>query len=159
MTDTVVAFLILLPIAVTFFLKSSAVQAILALAAGYMVVNLVGTDINNGLASINLNGLSTVDVYSILLILPPLLTLVLTARSWTGRSKMVVQLLAALALGGTWAVTAMPYLNQSLGLSLHSSKIWPQLQHIQSGLVGFAMFYALVFLWIGKKNRPHGKHK
>jgi hypothetical protein len=160
MTDAVVAFLILLPVAVTFFLKSSAIQAILALAAGYVIVNLVGTDINNGLMKLRLDGLSTVDIYSLILLLAPLITLVLTAKTWAGRSSMVIQLIAALALGGAWALMAMPYLSQSLGLSFHSSKIWPQLQHIQSGLIGFAMVYALVFTWLGKKNRQHGKkHK
>jgi hypothetical protein len=95
MTDAVLAVIILLPISATFFFKSNAAQAILALAAGYTVVSLVGTDINNGLVSID----------------------------------------------------------------LHSSKIWPQLQHIQSGIIGFAMLYALVLLWLGKRSRPHGKHK
>src|SRR4051812_21229143 len=134
MTDAVLAVIILLPVSATYFLKSNAAQAILALAAGYMVVSLVGTDINNGLVSIHLNGLSTVDVYSLLLLLPPLLTLILTARSWTGNPKMIMQLVAALALGGAWAIAFFPYFSQSLSLNLHSSKIWPQLQHIQSGI-------------------------
>jgi hypothetical protein len=159
MTDAVLAVLILLPVVATFFLKHDALPIFLALAASYTIVSLVGTDINNGLVSIRLDGLSTVDVYSLLLLVPALLTLVVTSRSWTGQSKMVIQLIGALALGGAWAVTTIPYLSQSLGLSLHASKIWPQLQHIQSGLIGFAMLYGLIFLWLGKKNRSHGKHK
>lgn len=159
MTDAVLAVIILLPLSATFFFKSNAAQAILALAAGYTVVSLVGTDINNGLVSIHLNGLSTVDVYSLLLLIPPLLTLLLTFRSWSKNPQMVMQLIAAVALGGAWAIAFFPYFSQSLSLDLHSSKIWPQLQHIQSGIIGFAMLYALVILWLGKRSKPHGKHK
>lgn len=158
MTDAILALLILLPAIITFFLKSNAALGFLALATGYFIESLAGTDVNNLVTKAG-GGIQSVNIYLILLIAPLLLTLLFSGRAWAGKPKMILNIIAALAAGGVLAFVSMPFLGSIINLNLSSSKIWTQLQHIQSSLIIFGALYSLVLIWFSKTKHPSGKHK
>src|SRR5665213_3254811 len=153
MTDAVLAVLILLPLALTYFLKANAGLGFLAVCAGYVIQSLAGSDIQSVLDNAKLN-ISSADITLLLLLVPLVLTLFFSSRSWSGQSKMIINLIAALATGGLLAVIAVPYLGSLVDLSLSSSKIWPQVQHIRGTLVIAGTVYALLVVWFSKTNHP-----
>jgi hypothetical protein len=158
MTDAVLAVLILLPLLITFFLKSNAALGILALTGGYALESLAGSDVHNGLINMNMGGLRQVDVDLLLILLPLILTLLLTGRSWQGRSKMITNCLGALAAGIMLVIISLPFLGAIVNLDLFNSKVWPLLQHIQAPAIIFGVTYALVLTWLSR-GKEHKKHK
>lgn len=159
MTDALLAILIILPIILTFFLKSNAALALLALTAGYSLDNLASSDISTGISNLKLGTINNVDLDLIILILPVILTLVFTARSWGGRTKMISQMLLAAATGLMLAIISLPFFSSILDLNLWSSKIWPLLQHIRASIIIFGVLFSLILIWLSKSHSHSKKHK
>lgn len=159
MTDAILAILILLPVALVILLKSNAALAVLALCAGYTLDNLASSDITTGLTSLKLSSLSSVDIDLILLILPLILTIIFTSRSWSGRSKMISQTLAAVAAGIMLGIISMPFISSITDINLFSSKLWPLIQHIRASVIIFGVIYSLLLIWFSKTKEHSKKHK
>lgn len=159
MTDITLAVLILLPVALTLILKSNASLALLALTAGYALQSLTSSDIDDGLEKININGLTSVDVDLFLLVVPLLLTLFFTTRSWHGRSKMILNLMAATAAGAMLTIISLPFISSFVDMNLSSSAIWPILQHIKTPIIVFGVVYSLSMIWLAKSSGHSKKHK
>lgn len=157
MTDAVIAVLVLLPLALTYFLKANAALAYLAVCGGYVIQNFSGSDILNVLGKAKLSGVSSADVTLVLLIVPMLLTLFSSVRSWRGQTGMLLQLLAALAVGVLLAIIAVPFLGSVVDVSLSSSKIWPQIQHIRGTFMIVATLYVMILVWMMKTTHPDKK--
>jgi hypothetical protein len=159
MTDITLAVLILLPVALTLVLKSNASLALLALTAGYALQSFTSSDITTGLEMININGVTDVDVDLFLLIVPLLLTLFFTSRSWQGRSKMILNVLAATAAGAMLTIISLPFISSFIDMNLSTSAIWPILQHIKTPIIVFGITYSLVMIWLSKSPSHSKKHK
>lgn len=158
MTDITLAVLILLPVALTIILKSNASLALLALTAGYALQSFTSSDITTGLETLNITGITAVDVDLFLLIAPLLLTLFFTSRSWQGRSKMILNVLAATAAGAMLTIISLPFISSFIDMNLSTSTIWPILQHIKAPVIVFGIIYSLVMIWLSK-SPSHKKHK
>ena len=158
MTDTVLAVLILLPLALTYFLKANAGLGFLAVCTGFVVQSLAGSDIQSTLDNANLK-ISSADITLILLLVPLVLTFFFSSRSWAGQSKMIINAIAALATGGLLAIMAVPYLGSLIDLNLSSSKVWSLVQHIRGTLIFSGAIYSLLVVWFSKTKHPDKKHK
>jgi intracellular septation protein A len=158
MTDAALAVFILLPLVITYFLKSNAALAFLALCGGYALESLASSDILNGLDKANLK-VDTVSLDLLLIVLPPLLTLLLTGRAISGSKKTILYLIAALLVGVCGVMIALPFLSAVMQLSLSTSKVWSLVQHIQSFAITGGVVYSLVLIWFSKNKHPDKKHK
>jgi hypothetical protein len=159
MTDAILAVLILLPVIVTYFLKSNGALGFLAICAGYTLESLAGGDIDSILHNANLKSFTNADLALIIFIASLFLTLFFSSRSWAGQSKMIINVIAAAASGILLAVVAIPYLASVVNLNLYGSKIWPEIQHIRGSLVIAGTIYALLVVWFSRTKHPSGKHK
>jgi len=159
MNDAILAILILLPVAITFFLKSNAALGFLAVCAAYSIESLAGGDIDTSISNLNLKGFSNADITLLILIVPSLLTLFFSSKSWAGQSKMIIHLLAAALAGLTLSIITAPFINSVASVNLYDSKIWPLIQHGRGSIVIVGTIYSLLIIWFSKTRHPDKKHK
>ena len=164
MSDALLAVLILLPAVLTFILKSNAAIAFLSLCGGFAAITLSGSDIDHLVGQTKITSLTSNNVDVALLLVPLLLTLLLTLRSVTSKNSRYFSLIPALCAGGLLAAVAGPMFNDILRTSVTASPFWKQLKDAQSYIVGVGLLGSLLLVWTSGfshgKSRGHGKkHK
>jgi|SRR4029079_6613849 hypothetical protein len=158
MAEAALAVIILVPVALTFLLKSNAALAFLTLCVGFVLSTSVIGDLKNLLSQINLSTTSS-TLGLVLLAAPPLITLILTRHANTKGLMRWLQLAASLCVGGLLALSIGPILNISSQLDVTKATYWEELTKIQSGIIGIGSLLSLFLVWTGNL-KPHGKkHK
>lgn len=158
MPDIVLAILILAPLAITFFLKSNAALAFLALCAGFVLITFASADIGNLTKNLSIQvNSSTLNL--VLLIAPFALTLLLTPKAFSGQVRKLLQCVCALCAGGLLALIAVPLLSESVRLNFASSWGWINLQKLQTPLIAGGIVLSLLLVWFGKSSHHAKKHK
>jgi hypothetical protein len=162
MADALLLVLILLPAALTYFLKSDAALAFLALCGGFAATTLSGSDIQHLVGQTKVTSLTSNNVELTLLAVPLLFTLFFTFKAVSGKARRYLSLIPALCAGGLLAVVAGPMFNDVLNASVTDSQFWSKLKDAQSFIVGVGLLASLLLIWSGgfTHGRSHGKkHK
>ncbi|HET7528710.1 MAG TPA: hypothetical protein VFJ84_00580 [Candidatus Saccharimonadales bacterium] len=162
MANALLATLILLPVAMTFFLKSSAALGFLSLCGGFAVIALSGSDIEHLVGQTKITSLTSDDIDLALLLVPTLLTFLLTFRSVSSGSQTLLQLIPALCAGGLLAIVAAPMFNAALNVNITASPFWKNLQNAETYVVGIGLLASLMLIWGGSFShaKAHSKkHK
>ena len=162
MAQALIAVLILLPVVLTFLLRSNAAQAFLALCGGFAVITLSGSDIEHLFGKTKITSLTSNDVDLILLLAPLLLSLLFTFRAVTAQKLRFAQLLPALAAGALLAVVAGPMLSDVVNSDVSKLATWKDLQKAESWIVGAGLLVSLFLIWSSgfMHAKSHGKkHK
>jgi hypothetical protein len=161
MAQALLAVLILLPAVLAFLMKSNAAIAFLALCGGFAAITLSGSDIDHLVGQTKITSLTSNNVDLALLLLPLLLTLVLTFRSAGSKNSRYFNLLPALCAGGLLAAVAGPMFNDVLQTSVTDAPFWKQLKDAQSYIVGAGLLSSLFLIWAGGfshgRSHKHGK--
>ena len=162
MPNALLAILILLPPALTLFLKSNAAMGFLALCGGFALLSLSGGDIQHLVGKTRISSLSSDDVGLVLLLAPLLITLLLTFRSIAKKGLKAAHLVPALCAGGLLAIVAAPMFNGALNIDITQSAFWNHLQDAESYIAGIGLLASLLLVWsAGLSNSKHHskKHK
>jgi hypothetical protein len=161
MADAILAAFVLGPLLLTFLLKSNAALSFLALCAGFVVISFAGSDLQNLTGQLNFSiDSSLVNLF--LLILPFVLTLLITRKSFSKKGGLVLHGLIALCAGALLALIGIPLLSESVRANFANSDFWTNLQKIQASVVGAGVFLSLVVLWaknLKKSSVKDKKHK
>jgi|SRR5581483_4007575 len=159
MTDAILIALILLPLLLTYFLKSSASLGFLALCSGYVLQSFAGSDIKNLFSKANVSVSGNV-INALLIAVPPLVTLLL-CRGPSSRGlaspKVLLNSLIALGVGATGVLMAAPLIGSISGKYLTDSSLWSPLEKAQTEIVGITAGLALIMIWLGHR-KTHDKH-
>jgi uncharacterized membrane protein YozB (DUF420 family) len=159
MADVILAALVLGPLLLTFFLKSNAAMAFLSLCAGFAVISFASTDLENLTGHLDFSINSSV-LNLVLIGLPLIFTLLLVRHAFTGKVGMVLHCLIALATGALLAVIAVPLLSDSVRANFADSKVWSDLQKVQSEVIGAGVLLSLGVVWVnGLKHHKPAKKK
>jgi len=158
MSDAILIIIILLPLLLAYFLKSNAALGFLALCTGYAVQSFGAADIKN-LLNITSSTFISSDTVSLLLItLPAFITMILcrgpASRKFTS-PKVFLNLLVALAVGGSFAIMATPFFAYIGSVNLNDSNVWSILDRSQSEIVSIGALLALIYIWMGHRKNPH----
>ncbi|MBI4033861.1 hypothetical protein HY379_02570 [Candidatus Saccharibacteria bacterium] len=157
MTDAFLVALIISPAVLTFLLKSNAALSFLALSAGFVLSTSVIGDLRQLLSEMNLSVTNSTLAITLLLV-PLVLTLLLTRKSNSHGPKFWFQLLAGLGTGGLLALSLAPVVNADW-LDLSKSDVWKNLIKVQSGIIGAGAALSLFTVWFNSA-KPHAKkHK
>lgn len=154
------AVIILLPLVLGYFLKSNAALGFLSLCGGYSLQAFASTDISSLLNKVRVD--VSVDTVSVLLLaVPPVLTLVLcrgpSSRKIT-KPKVALNLLAALALGATFALMAVPLFGNIGGTNLTDAGLWTAVEKAQTEIIAIGVVLSLVIIWLSHR-KPHATNK
>ena len=159
MVDVILASLLLAPLLLTFLLRSNAALSFLALCVGFVLSTSVIGDLKHLLSEINLSTTNS-TLALVILLAPPLITLLLTHKSTPRKGLFWLQLLAAAGVGGLLTLATAPVVDESSNLNLTSSTIWDNLQKAQSGIVGGGALISLLVVWLTHLKHPKAKkHK
>jgi len=156
--ELILAALVAGPLILTFLLKSNAALGFLSLCAGSVLVTYANTDIKNSLEQVVADSLSNSAVALGLLIIPLTLTLLLTRKSVTNKSTLLLHAVPALCAGGLLALSAVPFLNDTVQVDFASSEIWLNLQKVQTLVIGAGAVTSLTLVWLSSLKRHGKKH-
>lgn len=152
MPDIVLIILILAPAIITYLLKSNAALGFLALCVGFVLSTSVIGDLKHLLSETNLSVTSS-TLGIALLVLPLLLTLLLSRKSHQRGLLFYAQLVCALLAGGLLTLSAGPLINSTVSFNLMDSSIWTNLQKYQAAIIGAGAFLSLMLVWLGSAHR------
>lgn len=157
MTNILLGVLVFGPLGLVYFLKSNAALGFLTVCVSFVLSTSVIGDLKNLLSQLSL---STTDstIGLVLLLVPLLLTLLLT-RGSAGRGFMFwLQLAVALCAGGLLALSVGPILAGSSQFDVTTSSFWTNLQKIQSEIIGLGALISLLLIWSSSLKR-YAHHK
>lgn len=154
MPDLALAVLVFLPFAITFFLKSNAALGFLTLCLGFVLSTSVIADLKQLLSQANLSVSDEILAISLILI-PFIITLILTRRSAGKDLNFLFQLLVAVLAGCLLAITLGPLLTSAGQYDVTQSKMWSGLIRSQATIIGIGSFFSLLLVWSG--NLKHSK--
>lgn len=157
MGDILLAVLVLGPLAITFLLKSNAALGFLVLCTGFVLSTSVIGDLKQLLSQLNLSTTSS-TIGILLLIIPLLLTLILTRGSAGKGFKFWLQIAVALCAGGLLVLSVGPILSSLSQFDVTISSFWTDLQKIQSEVIGIGALISLLLIWFVDLRR-YSKHK
>ena len=157
MAEILLAVLVFGPLGLTFLIKSNAALGFLVLCAGFVLSTSVIGDLKHLLSQLNLSTTSS-TIGLIFLVVPLVLTLLLTRGSAGKGFKFWLQLAAALAAGGLLALSVGPVLASSSQFDVTTSGFWTSLQKIQSEIIGLGALISLLLIWFGGLKR-YAHHK
>lgn len=156
MANILLAALILGPLLLTLVLKSNAALGFLVLCTGFVLNTSVIGDLQHLLSQINLSTTSTTLAIA-LLIVPLVVTMLLTRRASGKGVKSLIHTLIALCGGGLLALSVVPILGSSLQSDVIGSNFWTNLQKVQSEIIGLGALLSLLLIWLGDI-KGHKKH-
>jgi hypothetical protein len=149
---------VLIPVALVLVLRSNGPVIFLSLCAGSVLVRFVGNDA--GLVGSALgNNASVASSYSQLglLLIPPVLSLFFLRHSIRG-SKVMFNILPALAVGLVGVLLAVPLLPGGVRHDLTSTNGWSILLHQQELVVIAGSLVSLIVLWLAPQRQSDKKH-
>lgn len=156
MADIILAVLIFAPAVITFLLRSNAAMSFMTLSASFVLITLGSADLKDLSGHLDLHvDSSTLNL--ILLIVPLLLTLLLTRKAFSGQMKMALYLLTSLCTGGLLALLSVPLLNATSRADFANNWGWTNLQKIQTPIIAAGLILSLFLIWFGGFKR-HSKH-
>ena len=146
MADVLLGAMILVPPLLTYFLKSNAALGFLTVCLSFVLSTSVIGDLENLLSQLNLSTTSSV-ISIVLLVLPLVLTLLLTRGSAGKGFKFGLQLICAASAGGLLALSVGPVLASSTEFDVTASSFWDQLIKVQSIVIGAGALASLLLIW------------
>ena len=151
-----------LPVLLFLVLRVNAAMVFLSVCLGAVLVDHVAGDANMivGSFSPTTNSLSQTTIELSLLLIPAVVTAVLTALSVHGRLRATLNLFPAAAASMLLVLLTVPLLPRGLAFALMTQPTWRILSNAEALVIGAGALVSLFFLWTQRRNfRQHDKRK
>ena len=150
------------PVLLFVFLRANAAMVFLSVCLGAVLVDHVAPEANTmlGLFTPRPSQLSQTTIGLALLLIPAIMTTVITALSVHGRLKVVLNVVPAAAASMLLVLLIVPLLPRGLMFTLQSQPAWRILWNSEAFVIGAGALVSLFFLWTQRRNfRRHDKRK
>lgn len=152
------ATILLIPVIGLYVLRVNAVPVYLALCLGYVAM-VFGAGNANLLVTQGSRLLpANTSINLIFLVLPAIVTTVLSIRSAKGKNR-IINLLPSIALGFAAVILITPQLPKTLAGSIYSTGYWSTIKSYETTIMLFSSLVILIFLWLSLKNFKPSKHR
>jgi hypothetical protein len=152
-----------LPALVIVILRLNGAMMFLSLCLGAILVQYVGSNANDmlNLISPQAGTLSKATINLGLLLLPAIVTGIVTLMSVHGRLRALFNILPALATSSLAVLLAVPMLSPHIAAALETESVWHYISHGESIIVSGGALVSLLSLWTqrGKFKERSSKHK
>ncbi|HYH75461.1 MAG TPA: hypothetical protein VD735_05895 [Candidatus Saccharimonadales bacterium] len=161
MNDIMLIVATLLPAALLVALRINAAMVFLSLCLGQVLVQFVAKDTDSLIRFIapNAGSVSESTLYLVMLFLPVVLTCLIFLFSVSGRLKVTLNALPAIAVGALAVLLAVPLMTPSLQGQVQAMSYWDQLSAAQALIIGVGSLISLLLLWTARKGGHHGEAK
>lgn len=144
------------------FLRVNAAMVFLSVCLGAVLVQHVAPEANTmmGLFTPKPSKFSQATIELVLLLVPAIVTTIITALSVHGRLKVVLNVVPAAAASMLAVLLVVPLLSGGLMHSLESQPTWRLLWNSEAFVIAAGALVSLFFLWTQRRNfRHHDKRK
>lgn len=151
-----------LPVLLFVLLRANAAMVFLSVCLGAVLVDHVAPEANTmlGLFSAKPSQLSQTTIELALLLVPAIVTTVITALSVHGRLKVVLNIVPAAAASMLLVLLIVPLLPKGLMFAFESQPAWRVLWNSEAFVIGAGALVSLFFLWTQRRNfRRHDKRR
>lgn len=147
---------IAVPALVLVLLRSNAAIAFFSLCTGSVLVRFVGHEAN--LAGTMFANTKAVDPYmQVMLLLLPLVLVAIITRKMVPASKLILNIIPAVAVGLVGVLLAVPLLSGGAHSAITETQGWKILEASQEFVVAVSVAASILVLWLTKPS--HGKKK
>ncbi|MGH7157994.1 MAG: hypothetical protein ACREGD_02870 [Candidatus Saccharimonadales bacterium] len=145
------------PVVVLTVLRVNAALVFLSLCLGAVLVEYVAGEANSliTLFSEQAGSVSASTMQLVLLLTPAIVTCIVTIFSLHGKTKMLLNVLPAVAAGSLALLLVVPLLPTGLRFELESQEVWRHLVKAQALVVGVGALASLNFLWLQRGSFKH----
>ena len=143
-------------------LRLNGAMMFLSLCLGSILVQYVGGSTNDlmDLISPKAGSFSKGTVDLVLLLVPAVITGIVTLMSVHGRLRILFNILPALATSSLAVLLAIPLLPPHIAAGLETQSIWHYLSHAESIVVSSGALVSLLALWTQRRSfKEHDKRK
>lgn len=153
---------LVLPVLTFLVLRVNAAMVFLSVCLGAVLVDHVSSDADMIVNSFSptTNSLSQTTIELALLLIPAVVTAVVTTLSVHGRLRVVLNIFPAAASSMLMVLLAVPMLPRGVAFNLMTQDGWRMLSNAEALVIGAGALVSLFFLWTQRRNfRQHDKHK
>jgi len=151
-----------LPALAIVMLRLNGAMMFLSLCLGAILVQYVGSSTNDlmGLISPQAGNISKGTVDLALLLVPAIVTGIVTMFSVHGRLRVLFNILPAVATGSLAVLLAVPLLSPHIAAQLETETLWHYISHAESIIVSSGALVSLLALWTQRRSfKEHDKRK
>ncbi len=151
------------PILLALVFRVSAVYVFLSVAAGALLVNVVGDDASLAAGMWVKNNSHTQLITSFILLLVPVALTLLFMRKTMPRSKVPLHIIPLVLSGLAVAVLALPILPSAMEQQIFANRYGDMLKNAQDVIVAAAALFTLLLVWFTQRHKEEkhskrGKH-
>jgi hypothetical protein len=150
------------PLLALVVLRTNGAMVFLSLCAGAVLVQYVSPQANDFMNFItpHANAVSNSTVALALLLIPAIVTAVVTLLSLSGRTRVLINILPSVAASMLAVLLAVPLLPKKLADTMQQQQAWHVLSKAEALVVGAGAIISLFFLWSQRRNFKQGdKHR
>lgn len=143
-------------------LRLNGAMMFLSLCLGSVLVQYVGTNTNDllDLISPRAGNFSKGTIDLALLLLPAVVTGVVTIFSTSGRLRILLNILPAIATSSLAVMLAVPLLSPQLAAGIEREQLWRIISHAESIIVSSGALVSLLALWTQRRSfKGHDDHR
>jgi hypothetical protein len=143
-------------------LRLNGAMMFLSLCLGSILVQYVGSSTNDlmNLISPQAGNFSKGTVDLALLLIPAIVTGVVTLLSVHGRLRILFNILPAIATSSLAVLLAVPSLSPHLAANLETESLWHYISHAESIIVSSGAVVSLLALWTQRRSfKGHDEHR
>ncbi len=143
-----------LPALAVLWWRANAAIIFLSLCAGSLLLHYVAHDTNVAVTVFTHNATITATWLQLAILLAPAILTTVFLRHSMPVSKLLYNLLPAIAVGLVGVLVTVPILSGGISNQLTHTPTWQFLQQYQDVIVGTGAFISLLVLWL-THHRPH----
>lgn len=149
-----------LPIILAILFRYNISLGFLSLATGYLLQSYSSMELNQSLDKANLSLADNIVTLSVGL-LPYLLTVIFTRKTFSKLSKLIGQFIPLVASCLMVAYLSIPYLTGTFEADFSKVEAWNQIDGYKGAVVAIGAFFSLAWFWLkaGKARKADKKHK
>lgn len=151
--EAIVIGLFVAPVLVLMLLRINATMVFLSLCLGYLVMQLLTSDVQAFATTFMTHAAVSANTMKLgLLLFPAVLTALFMIGTARG-SRLILNVLPALAVGCLAALLVVPLLPPGMAHAIMGIALWHQALRLQSVIVGTGALISLFFLWAQRPRR------
>lgn len=157
--ELIVIGILVAPVVLLMLLRVNAAMVFASLCVGYVITQFLSNDIQSFADLFVSHGAAvSVSVMRLALLLVPAGLTTLFMIGTARKSRLILNILPALATGCLAAFLVVPLLPPGTANAITGSSFWAQLTRLQSVLVGAGALISLFFLWTQRPKKHHEEH-